>query len=317
MASSWLLLYPLMVTALVGIAIYEHINTTTLSLPIAPALTILTILLPLIATANAISLPYLAAAATHHQIKQTSSTGSATTTTALQRLPLLPATLQALQLILTTILATLFLSDLLPSPIRACLLERRWSALWQSHDATAIRRIQDALDCCGFRSVKHMAWPFPQGSNPGEQVDCATRYGRTEACAVPWERAMKGAAGGDFGVVVAVVVMQVVGLLVVRMFGSSSSSSGSARGGGVWRRLFEGGGIFTPRGGDGGRGDARARPLLGAPVVEEEEEENGEESGGHDAYMDRDGASRRGTNGYGSTGPRVEPSHQSQGPWAD
>ncbi|KAK4033072.1 hypothetical protein C8A01DRAFT_40488, partial [Parachaetomium inaequale] len=53
------LLYALILLALTGIAIYEHITITTLSLPVSPALTILTILLPLLAPIATFSTPAL------------------------------------------------------------------------------------------------------------------------------------------------------------------------------------------------------------------------------------------------------------------
>ncbi|KAK0705587.1 hypothetical protein B0H67DRAFT_558161 [Lasiosphaeris hirsuta] len=174
--------YILVLLALTGVAIYAHIKTTSLSLPTSPLLTLLPALLPAISLLT--TLPRLTNA-------------------------LLPWALQTLQLLLTTILATLLLS---PTP--PCTLETKWRAFWTSHDATKIRAIQDALDCCGFRSVKDMAWPFP--SKEGG-VACAARFGRTEACAGPWEAAMRGEKGTLAGVVLVVGVVQIVYIVAARM----------------------------------------------------------------------------------------------------
>ncbi|KAK0639165.1 hypothetical protein B0T16DRAFT_497305 [Cercophora newfieldiana] len=205
--SSWIIaLYPLIIIALAGVAIYEHTKTTTLSLPVSPILTILTIALPLLAAIHAIYQPSLLRAA------------SAKTASTLQNL--LPTLLQAIQLILTTVLATLLTSDAVPSPLRECLLETRWKQFWTSHDAESIRRIQDALNCCGFRTVKHMAWPFPSGppGGGGSEESCAVRFGRTVACREPWQSAMQGAGGWDAAVVVAVGLLQVLSWVMGRRF---------------------------------------------------------------------------------------------------
>jgi hypothetical protein len=42
--------------------------------------------------------------------------------------------------------------------VTSCLLSQKWLSFWKSHDAAAIRAIQDALTCCGFRSTSDMAW---------------------------------------------------------------------------------------------------------------------------------------------------------------
>ncbi|KAK3387319.1 hypothetical protein B0H63DRAFT_469781 [Podospora didyma] len=292
MALTWLALYPLAILALAGVAIYEHIQTVHLSLPVSPVLTFMTILLPLLAAINTLSLPSL--------LQRAKSSASHY---------LLPVALQAGSLILTTILGTLLATDAIPSPVRECVLESKWKHLWQSHDGDHIRRIQDALDCCGFRTVKDMAWPFPVGSHPDDAVSCVARFGRTAACKAPWEEALQRATGVDLAVVLAVAVLQGVGLLLTKVLASSRNGDNEP----WWRRVL--GWWFTRLGG-GGDGDLegrRRRPLLvgmmgsGADGVEEVGDSDDE------AYRGGDGQRRRGTNGYGGTGPRVEPSHED--PW--
>ncbi|KAK3320551.1 hypothetical protein B0T19DRAFT_242964 [Cercophora scortea] len=243
--ASWIAVYPLIVMALIGVAIYEHVKSTTLSLPLSPALTILAILLPLIAVANALYFPYL--------LRRAKSTS------AFQRL--FPIALQVLQLLLSTVLATLFSTDVLPSAVHECLLETKWRGFWTAHDGDSIRAIQDTFNCCGFRSVKDMAWPFPGGA-PGEgpaHADCATKFGRTASCKAPWEQAFQGGAGAELGVVLAVAVLQFASLVFMKSFGAYRETA--------WYRFLQraftqgGGG----RGGSGETGEEEGgvtRPLL-------------------------------------------------------
>ncbi|KAK3343652.1 hypothetical protein B0T25DRAFT_521762 [Lasiosphaeria hispida] len=283
MQKSWVIpgLYILMVLALTSVAIYTHVKTKTLSLPISPLLTVLPIFLPTLSLLT--TLPRLTST-------------------------LFPWALQAAQLVLTTILSTLLLS-----PVPLCILETKWRSFWTSHDAQSIRAIQDALDCCGFRSVKDMAWPFPSKEGGDDVVACAARFGRSEACSGPWEAALRGEMGGLAGVVLVVGVLQVVALLAARMSGHSR--------GGAWGFL---GRVFAAEGGRPGR-EGRRRPLLGAVGDVEEEVEGGHRAGGNVAVIGEEagGAFRREEDGrrvagYGGTGHRVEAvRHQENDPWAD
>lgn len=168
---------------------YEHLNSATLSLPISPALTIVTVILPFLAAINAIFYPRLRRWAS---------------STAPRRV--LAIALQALQAILVTALATLFMSDMLPSAARTCLLSTTWQRLFSAHDADSIRRIQDAFACCGFNTVRDRAWPFPSQQTSRE---CTETYGRSTACAGPWQLALRRSAGLELGVVLAVALLQV------------------------------------------------------------------------------------------------------------
>lgn len=75
--------------------------------------------------------------------------------------------------------------------------------MFRHRDSQAIRAIQDALECCGFNSVKDRAYPFGQPST------CAETYGRSESCRDKWKGVMQTSAGVDFGVVIAVGLLQV------------------------------------------------------------------------------------------------------------
>ncbi|KAB5583545.1 hypothetical protein GE09DRAFT_1278743 [Coniochaeta sp. 2T2.1] len=272
---------------LLGVAIYEHTNTTALSLPIPPASTISTILLPILSFLNTV------------YFSSTSSRSAPSTS----RRPILPPSLQIIQTILTTVLFTTFSSTLLPSQINQCSLSTRWQTLWQGHDANTIRRIQDALDCCGFNSVKDRAWPFPNKNNP--QPGCAAQFERTASCAAPWGREMRSAAGVEVGVVLGVGLLQLLNILPIRYASSRGRRSTGSIG---WVSST----IKRLTGGDDESAHVN-RPLL--------EDVSGSDGDGHHSRavqtngVDEHGRSGQegGTNDYGGThtspaGARVEPS---------
>lgn len=126
-----------------------------------------------------------------------------------------PAVLQALQVIITTVLATFLLEGTISSVALNCVLDNQWMRMFRAQDGESIRLIQDTLNCCGLNSVKDRAYPFPHGSS-GKPSPCAETYGRTMACKQPWRAAMQSSAGVDFGVVVAVGLMQVGCLFPVK-----------------------------------------------------------------------------------------------------
>lgn len=183
---------PETVTNNFSFASYEHVTSLTLSLPLSPALTFLTILLPVFAAGNALALPTLIRSS--HTNRQPFL---------LKLLLLHPVALQVLQGIATTILATLYFTDMVPSDTRSCELTTGWQRLFRTKNSHAIRAIQEAFQCCGFRSVKDMAWPFPP-----VDVGCAARFDRSLACRGPWTQALQSSAGVQFGVVLAVGLLQ-------------------------------------------------------------------------------------------------------------
>lgn len=107
--------------------------------------------------------------------------------------------------ILDSLLLTLASTALSPSTFN-CALERRWVELFRAKNESAIRAIQDQLECCGFRAVKDKAWPFPaKGVGAGA---CAERYGRTRPCEVPWSAVEREVLRTMIGVGVGVVVLK-------------------------------------------------------------------------------------------------------------
>ncbi|KAK4102513.1 hypothetical protein N658DRAFT_523090 [Parathielavia hyrcaniae] len=315
-----LLLYTLIILALVGIAIYEHITIATLSLPISPALTILTILLPLLSPLTTLTTPILFQRQPSR--KRITSSSSSFSSSSQPPLPLalptlLPLGFNLLQLTLTTILTTLYASILTPQSTTTCLLTQRWTALWRAHDARAIQHIQDGLGCCGLRSTRDMAWPFPRGEHPDRGAACETQFGRHSPCLPGWEGSLRAAAGGEMTVVLCVGLLQV---LAVVLAGRGARERGYGFGGEGWVSGL--GGWFW---GAERRAEAGRRPLLQAgteragdgvgyqDVVEEEERE--EDGPADNERRDREEVEqRRGAEGYGAVGPRVEPTQHD--PWA-
>lgn len=96
----------------------------------------------------------------------------------------------------TTVLATLSGTYLAPADSLNCTLHEQWLALFRTKNGKQIRTIQDALQCCGFRSVYDMAWPFPQPNGGRTQRStCAKTYERTAACFAGWRKEEQKMAG--------------------------------------------------------------------------------------------------------------------------
>ncbi|KUI60662.1 hypothetical protein VP1G_07884 [Cytospora mali] len=280
---SWLsLAFPVLILALMGVSIYEHINTVTLSLPLSPVLTFLTILLPVFAAVNAFALPYLTRKSSHPPKSLLNPTH--------------PAVIQVLQGILTTVFATLYATHIAPGESGTCELSTIWQRLFRGKDVKSIRAIQDAFECCGFRSVKDMAWPFPPADVP-----CTVRFDRSVSCQGPWTSALQRNAGVEFGVVIAVGLLQIVSCVLARHYGGRFQAFS-------WRDLFGQGSRRT------GNGSSSARPLLTGresheEVVDEEIGGAGDENGHRYGAMDNN----RGL------GPRIEPSglNEERNEWQD
>jgi hypothetical protein len=87
-------------------------------------------------------------------------------------------------LITETVIATLVSTHLASNDDLTCPLQERWKQMYMNKDATRIRRIQDALNCCGFRTPRDMAYPFPQGQQGTDT--CMVRYDRDASCMNRW-----------------------------------------------------------------------------------------------------------------------------------
>ncbi|KAI0911392.1 hypothetical protein F4823DRAFT_636536 [Ustulina deusta] len=199
--------FPLSMVALIAIAIYVQVTSSTLSLPISTGTIVLTILLPLFAVANLFYTPVL------NRLVQSSI---------LQQL-LLPA-LHVLQGGLTIVIATLAAQGFVPGPTLNCGLEVAWQRLWHTHDGRAIERIQNAFDCCGLHSVRDRPWP------PQPQQDCQAIYHRSTSCGVPWTASMQRTSGLQFAVAVVTGIIQLAHLVYLRQrVGRNSTDRGFKR----------------------------------------------------------------------------------------
>jgi hypothetical protein len=75
--------------------------------------------------------------------------------------------------------------------------------MYKDHDK-AIKGIQDALKCCGFRNPHDMPFPFPS-KGVTTQV-CQAQTGRTRGCAEEWGK-REEVAGGLLTVVAGVLAV--------------------------------------------------------------------------------------------------------------
>jgi hypothetical protein len=154
-----------------------------LSLPISQVLALFTVILPLL---TGISTPVI------RRLLHSQTANLPRTRSFLYLILLL-----AFQLIYETIVTTLSLTYMFPTTTLNCGLNEQWAQLWRNKDETAIRRIQDRFDCCGFNSPVDRAWPFPSGS-PDHGInakECEHRFGRHRSCAQPWRQAEQFNAG--------------------------------------------------------------------------------------------------------------------------
>ncbi|KAK0664165.1 hypothetical protein DIS24_g475 [Lasiodiplodia hormozganensis] len=185
---------------------YAHYTIQHLALPIPTALSFLVIILPV---AQGLSTWYLARppARRHFLALPTSSSDAAHSyddapARASSRHPrpdprarIAPPLLGALT-IFATALATLSGTHLAPADSLNCALRDQWLALFRTKNGQQIKAIQDALQCCGFRTVYDMAWPFPQSSGGKTQRStCSKTFERDTACFSGWRKEEQKMAG--------------------------------------------------------------------------------------------------------------------------
>ncbi|KAI1259139.1 hypothetical protein F5Y18DRAFT_433551 [Xylariaceae sp. FL1019] len=197
--------FPLLMVALTALAIYVQVTSSSLSMPLATGTTVLTILLPLFATANILYTPVLGRLLKNRGLQQ-----------------FLPPILQICQGILTIVIATLTLQGVLPGSGLNCSIENSWQRLWHEHDTHAIERIQNSFDCCGFRSVLDRAWP---------RQSCPEIYDRRTSCYVPWRSSIQKTSGLEFVVAIVIGIIQLAHLAFIRRreFRTNGSSAYNKR----------------------------------------------------------------------------------------
>ncbi|CZT04600.1 hypothetical protein WAI453_007790 [Rhynchosporium graminicola] len=204
---------PLLLLLLTAIAGYAYTQIRSLSLPIPQALALFTVILPLITG--------ISAQGTYGLIRR-----SANNTQYQLTIPLIAVI--GVQMIYETVIATLALTHMVPPDSLICGLESKWQQFWSAHDIKAgdsIRTIQDALNCCGFNSLKDRSWPFT------EPATCAKQFRRTQSCAEPWRRAEQINAGLLLLVALTVFIIKVLSLLSLLTSTSFSQSK--------WARPFK------------------------------------------------------------------------------
>lgn len=119
----------------------------------------------------------------------------------------------ALSIILVALAAPYLPAD---SESTSCALSTSWQKSWHQH-SVVIREIQDQLGCCGYRSLKDRAWPFPTGTKP-DPLQCAKQFHRKISCAGPWNEELRRKVGVTLGIGVVVAVLQLANFL----YGSST-----------------------------------------------------------------------------------------------
>ncbi|KAF1916771.1 hypothetical protein BDU57DRAFT_595354 [Ampelomyces quisqualis] len=92
-----------------------------------------------------------------------------------------------------------------PSGLHCGLLER-WQKLFKSKNSDAIRKIQDAFNCCGLTNPRDMAWPFPDRNH--DQHACESAFGRSNGCLAAWKAEEQQVAGLLIGMVAMVFIWQ-------------------------------------------------------------------------------------------------------------
>ncbi|KAF2433967.1 hypothetical protein EJ08DRAFT_646856 [Tothia fuscella] len=185
----------LFLTALTAIAAYTMHTTRNHNLPIPSTLSAFTLALPLI-TGLAMQSLTLSIQKLRSQKSNRPHTPPYTTPTLL------------ILFIYDAVLATLAGTYITPISNLHCGLEDKWQGLWHAKNGKAIRRIQDAFECCGLHSTSDRAYPFP-GKDVG--VDgCRRMFGYEGSCFGKWRGEERKVAG------MMLVVVGCVGLWKVR-----------------------------------------------------------------------------------------------------
>lgn len=79
--------------------------------------------------------------------------------------------------------------------------------MFRAKDAASIRRIQSAFQCCGLRTTRDRAWPFPDANH--DAGACVQSFGHSVSCLDGWRGEERRAAGMLLAVAVLVLLWQV------------------------------------------------------------------------------------------------------------
>jgi len=151
---------------LLGLSIYTVSKTSRFSLPIPSSLQVLTVISPILSPL----LPFLTGYFEKHAVK-----GALIYSWLDHWTPKL----------INTVLAVLSGDRLSQAGEQHCLLRDHWQHLFQAKDGNAIKAIQEHFQCCGFRSLNDMPWPFP-GGNKTNPDTCRKKFEYTQPCEESW-----------------------------------------------------------------------------------------------------------------------------------
>ncbi|KAL1297922.1 hypothetical protein AAFC00_006436 [Neodothiora populina] len=187
-ATTLSVIYLAVMTALAAYALHQSHHY---AVPISSTLTSLTLALPLLA---GLSLE------TSTALARSLSTSKKFRHRHASNIPavLLPSTLTVLGLLMyTTVVATLAGTHISPVGGLSCALREKWQSLFRDKNGNQLRQIQDGLECCGFRTVRDMPFPFPAAGR-GVGVDECTRLWPERlhrSCEAGWRGVERTSAG--------------------------------------------------------------------------------------------------------------------------
>lgn len=252
---------PLLLLALTAVAGYAYSQIRYLSLPIPQSLALFTVVLPLITG--------ISTQGVYGLIQRLSKNEQYQLT-----IPLIAVI--GFQLMYETIVATLALTHIVPPSALRCGLDARWLRLYQSHNARAIRTIQDTFECCGLNSLADRAFPF------GNPSTCAAVYGRNKNCFGEWRKAEQINAGLLFLVAVIVFILKLISFFTLlngaswtrasigrpfKRIGNASTENGEDDPRGTMRRLIENATTEEPYRDDPEAAGAQATAVNNGPRV--------------------------------------------------
>jgi len=174
---------------------YAFYRIHSISLPIPQALGLFTVFLPLITG--------ISSRGANGLIQRAAKNGQ-------ERLTIPLIAVIVFQLVYETVIATLALTYILPPSSLNCGLTEKWQQLYVRRNENAVKNIQNAFECCGFRTVKDRAWPFTdQSTSP-----CAVTLGRTKSCAGDWRKAEQVTASLFLSVAIVVIAITVWAIIL-------------------------------------------------------------------------------------------------------
>jgi len=105
--------------------------------------------------------------------------------------------------------------------------------MFVTKDKEGIKTIQDALNCCGLKTVKHEPYPFPgHGVDVG---DCTKNTERTQSCFGPWRQQEQVSMGLFLVVASTLVLVKIASLLWLHRGGEKKDTGAN----GIRRRIEE------------------------------------------------------------------------------